>query len=241
MHGGMARQTSEVSYRDMIQDFIVAFRDSNSHDEGPKIHIEMDEFNTEIISGHRFARITCQLQIGEEKSGATQWRLQRRLCTLRKDLHDTIKTKLGDREYDLRFHPDFKFARAGGFGVPGNLGRVRHWLARLATQINQGNVPIDIVRNVLEFMVQPSFDTDTLPWALRGETAPPGMGTPIANTGGYDMGDNCPKAAPARAISGSMSGTSPSRSMSQPMSGHKGFDLRNAGDYDEPSNEVVIA
>merc|ERR1719183_3201169 len=81
-----------------------------------------------------------------------EWRIQRRLCQLREDLHDFVKSELGKSYNDL--FSETPFARCGG--MKGTTARLTKWLEKLSYCINQLLVGPLLVALVLSFFDAPA-------------------------------------------------------------------------------------
>lgn len=141
--------------------------------EPPFPELELSLTTYDDLSRHKYYRIDCQVKISEDGPDPAiefRWRTQRRLCSLREELHDLVKALIGDVKYKSHFHPDARFASHGGF-VPGTVGKLKGWLARLADIINHGKVPPKVTETVLAYWTKPSFTPEEIaglpftPWA----------------------------------------------------------------------------
>merc|ERR1719183_767873 len=85
-----------------------------------------------------------------------EWRIQRRLCQLREDLHDFVKSELGKSYNDL--FSETPFARSGG--LKGTTARLTKWLEKLSFCINQLLVGPLLVAFVLSFFEAPAPEAE---------------------------------------------------------------------------------
>lgn len=130
-------------------------------------------FQSESLEGHDYTRVECSVILRESKDSAMwkcTWRIQRRVSTIREDLHAVVKRALGDANYDELFHPDYPFLRQGGVNVPFNTWRLEAWLERLGEIISQRKLNPTDVRVILSNLVNPSFSQDE--FAAFGEKKP---------------------------------------------------------------------
>merc|ERR1711879_279677 len=88
------------------------------------------------------------------------WTVHRRLAQLRKDLHDPVKSELGET-YKKQFG-GASFAHVGG--LPGTTTRLRGWFQALAASINNGCCPPNLAGLTLSFLEIPE------PPSLTGST-----------------------------------------------------------------------
>mmetsp|Transcript_104408 Transcript_104408/g.185662 ORF Transcript_104408/g.185662 Transcript_104408/m.185662 type:complete len:257 (+) Transcript_104408:52-822(+) len=128
-------------------------------------------WKSEPLEGHEYTRVECSVILQESKDSnkwKCTWRIQRRVCAVREDLHAVVKKALGETKYEELFHPDYPFVRQGGLNVPFNSWRLGEWLLRLGEIISQRELEAGDLRVILTNLVKPSFTDDELA-ALEGK------------------------------------------------------------------------
>lgn len=106
------------------------------------------------VSGHeeRGGHTWYQLKVCLEVSAAPlRWTSERRLSTLREELHDRVKDVLG-QNYAAHFSKT-PFALKGG--LPGTTARLTAWFGALAKVVNKGEAPPSLVALLLQFLEAP--------------------------------------------------------------------------------------
>jgi len=175
------KMRSLPSAEEVVEKFCAAYE--NNHGPCPSLALEKkmkigDEHfsSSDCLNGHEYTRLVCRVSLQEvdfEPEWKCEWRIQRRVCTIREDLHGPLKLALGQEEYEKFFHPDFPFVRQGGVKVPGNVPRLENWLLRLAKLVSERKIPDSFVREVLKAVVKPSFSEAELaeisetPWCME--------------------------------------------------------------------------
>lgn len=150
-----------------------AFLDAYEAAEAPFPQFKMSLTTYDKINRHKYYRVDITMIARTDSSTqvkVSNWRQQRRLGALRRDLHDVVKSKLGDETYQSLFHPDFRFPGHTGF-APGTVERLQKWIERLSDLINHGKLSPKVVEVVLDFWFAPSFcqaelvQMPSLPWS----------------------------------------------------------------------------
>mmetsp|Transcript_109135 Transcript_109135/g.314362 ORF Transcript_109135/g.314362 Transcript_109135/m.314362 type:complete len:233 (+) Transcript_109135:141-839(+) len=128
--------------------------------------LELQVSGHEEIGGHTWYSVGCILRVGgyngdrggeefgDEVSAERVWRAPRRLEQLREELHDRVKSDLGDA-YATHF-ADTPFAKKGG--LPGTTARLNAWFSTLASVINGATCSPGLAALVLSFLDAPALD-----------------------------------------------------------------------------------
>lgn len=101
------------------------------------------------IDRHTFYSIECRLVM--DGSRELEWRADRRLAQLRKELHDPVQKQLGG-SYSQIFS-SAPFARHGG--PAGTTARLDRWVSALATSVNARACSPGVVSTLLQFLETP--------------------------------------------------------------------------------------
>lgn len=117
----------------------------------PKVKFELQtKAHTSCAAGHTWYIIECLLK-DESRTIHIEWTAPRRLCMMRKFLHDAVKEQLGE------LYPEYfsgtPFAHLAG--PPGTTDRLCAWLKSLSTCISNGTLPPEMVARVLKFLKAP--------------------------------------------------------------------------------------
>jgi len=134
------------------------------NNSGISLHVQL--LNHVKMAGHTWYQVNCQLKRSAGR-GDLSWPAPRRLVQLRLDLHDRCKHMLGSAEY-TRLFGETRFAKYGA--PPGTTARLRAWLDKLCSLINNGEVPPGVAAVALAFFQAPipeGVDQPTSMAALR--------------------------------------------------------------------------
>jgi len=115
---------------------------------------------------HTYYDVHCWF-VAKKPSLHLEWLAQRRLASLREELHDIVKNELGKSYGDV--FGKAPFAKRGGFA--GTTLRLQRWLEVLAACVNDGTAPPALVAQVLLFLGAPA---QTEHHAAAGEAERPG-------------------------------------------------------------------
>merc|ERR1712039_578930 len=106
---------------------------------------------------HTWYIVESRVSLGEDSrvEACIQWLAPRRLEHLRKDLHDIVKSTLGETAYATWFHAreGAKFAPHGG--LPGTTAHLRRWFDALSSCINSKVAPPLVAAVTLRFLEAP--------------------------------------------------------------------------------------
>lgn len=131
---------------------------------GPRFEVSVA--GHEEVSKHTWYTLSCSVVQG----GAvrTEWKIQRRLLQLRKDLHNNVKQELG-QAYDRHFS-GAHFAYKGG--VRGTTARLQGWCSALTACINAGHIKPSVVALVFQLLEAPDVQLcrDTTSEARSNDT-----------------------------------------------------------------------
>ncbi|CAE7466942.1 unnamed protein product [Symbiodinium sp. CCMP2456] len=100
--------------------------------------------------GHTWYQMKCSL-MAPRSVPALRWKVERRLSSLREELHDRIKDGLGS-SYATYFGKT-PFALKGG--LPGTTARLNLWFGSLAEVVNRGDAQPSVVALLLLFLEAP--------------------------------------------------------------------------------------
>lgn len=122
-------------------------------DGGPALKFSLTK--SESHAYHNWYLVDCEL-LGSAINGGqmVKWRSPRRLCQLRWDLHDRVKTWMGE-SYSLHFSRT-PFAKTGG--PPGTMARLSAWLETLSNVLNNGTAMPRTVSLALRFFQVPFIE-----------------------------------------------------------------------------------
>eukprot|EP00929_Paragymnodinium_shiwhaense_P069985 TRINITY_DN35388_c0_g1_i1.p1 TRINITY_DN35388_c0_g1~~TRINITY_DN35388_c0_g1_i1.p1 ORF type:complete len:348 (+),score=58.33 TRINITY_DN35388_c0_g1_i1:216-1259(+) len=166
------------------------------------LHLDINLVGHEEIEGHTWYTIHCKMfkpdgqQHGEPSAEPVQWVRHRRLIHLREELHDAVRCRLSDQEYQEHFGST-PFARYGGF--PGTTARLSAWCRALATALNAGVLPPSLAATTLMVLSVPVKDSalaslvssclpDGEEPAKSPAGRPEGESDAAEKTGGYKLG-----------------------------------------------------
>ncbi|CAE7407266.1 unnamed protein product [Symbiodinium natans] len=100
--------------------------------------------------GHTWYQMKCSL-LAPRSVPALRWQVDRRLSSLREELHDRIKDALGS-SYATQFGKT-PFALKGG--LPGTTARLNAWFGSMAEVVNRGDAKPSVVALLLLFLEAP--------------------------------------------------------------------------------------
>ncbi|CAE7906503.1 unnamed protein product, partial [Symbiodinium necroappetens] len=114
--------------------------------------------------GHTWYQMKCSL-MAPRSVPALRWKVERRLSSLREELHDRIKDGLGS-SYATYFGKT-PFALKGG--LPGTTARLNLWFGSLAEVVNRGDAQPSVVALLLLFLEAPEPGEPTGPEPQEAE------------------------------------------------------------------------
>eukprot|EP00439_Symbiodinium_sp_Y106_P002332 s9849_g1.t1 len=100
--------------------------------------------------GHTWYQMKCSL-MAPRSVPALRWKVERRLSSLREELHDRIKDSLGSSY--ANYFGKTPFALKGG--LPGTTARLNLWFGSLAEVVNRGDAQPSVVALLLLFLEAP--------------------------------------------------------------------------------------
>ncbi|CAJ1426377.1 unnamed protein product [Effrenium voratum] len=103
-------------------------------------------------AGHTWYQLNCFLTLTGAPSSLS-WKTEKRLSSLREEMHDRVKEALG-QNYASHFAKT-PFAMKGG--LPGTTARLNAWFGALGSVMNKGEAPPSLVAVILQFLEVPEL------------------------------------------------------------------------------------
>ncbi|CAK9039688.1 unnamed protein product [Durusdinium trenchii] len=113
--------------------------------------LTMEVAGHEERGGHTWYQLKTSLEFSGAARAPLRWSSERRLSSLREELHDRVKEVLG-QNYTAHFLKT-PFALKGG--LPGTTSRLNAWFGSLGKVVNKGEAPPSLVALLLQFLEAP--------------------------------------------------------------------------------------